>query len=178
MAKPALFLDRDGTLMEEVHYCRRPEDVRVFPGTAHALRQAREAGWLTILITNQSGIGRNIFSEAEYHAVHAEFLRQIEGELDAAYYCPDAPDQASNRRKPAPGMILQAAEEHPIDLAHSWMIGDKDVDIACGRAVGVNTLLVKTGYGQQHPASSADRHASDILEAIEWILRSAPAKHL
>src|SRR5262249_29257058 len=112
----AVFFDRDGTLMEEVHYCRDPALVRVYPGVREALYGLRAVGWGVFVITNQSGIGRGLITEAQYHAVHAEFLRQA-GEIDGAYYCPDTPDVPSTRRKPEPGMVLEAAREHGIELA-------------------------------------------------------------
>jgi D-glycero-D-manno-heptose 1,7-bisphosphate phosphatase len=176
----AVFFDRDGTLMEDVDYCKRPEDVRLFPGVAEALKTLKADGFLTIVITNQSGIGRGYLSEREYHAVHAQLLRLIgPGLIDAAYFCADVPWQHSTRRKPAPGMVMDAAAEHGIDLARSWFVGDKDTDIECGRRAGVRTILVETGQGAQHRGSGADFIARDIVEAAEWILRegSPGARH-
>jgi D-glycero-D-manno-heptose 1,7-bisphosphate phosphatase len=149
----AVFLDRDGTLMEEAGYCANPSQVRVFPGVQQALQDLRAAGYLLILVTNQSGIGRGYFTEADYRAVQAEFERQIlPARLDAVYFCPDAPWMPSQRRKPAPGMLLEAAQDHSIDLSRSCMIGDKSSDIECGRAAGCATILVQT--------------AADITEAV------------
>jgi D-glycero-D-manno-heptose 1,7-bisphosphate phosphatase len=170
MSAPALFLDRDGTLMEEVHYCADPALVRVYPGAGEALRRARAAGFRTILITNQSGIGRGLMTEAQYRAVEAEFLRQIgQGTIDASYFCPDAPGTPSTRRKPEPGMVLEAAGEHDIDLAASFFIGDKAADIECGRRAGARTALVLTGYGREQRVE-ADFTAAGIVEAVEAIL--------
>lgn len=165
----AVFLDRDGTLMEEVDYCRRPEDVRVFPGVADALRSMRDAGWLAILITNQSGIGRGYFSQAEYEAVHAEFLHQIDFQLDGAYFCPDAPPMESPRRKPNPGMIFEAMRDFPIDPKQSWMIGDKSADIGCARAAGLRAALVRTGYGSSYAGPAPDLDATDAVTALQRI---------
>jgi D-glycero-D-manno-heptose 1,7-bisphosphate phosphatase len=170
MSAPALFLDRDGTLMEEVHYCADPALVRVFPGAGEALRKARAAGLRTVLITNQSGIGRGLITEVQYRAVEAEFLKQLgQGSLDASYFCPDPPDVPSTRRKPAPGMVLEAAAEHDLDLARSFFIGDKSADIECGRRAGTRSILVLTGYGHQQRCEP-DFTAADIIEAVELAL--------
>ena len=170
MSYPALFLDRDGTLMEEVHYCADPALVRVYPGAGEALRQARAAGFRTVLITNQSGIGRGLMTEAEYRAVQDEFLRQLgQGSLDAVYFCPDPPGVPSTRRKPAPGMALEAAAEYDLDLARSFFIGDKAADIECGRRAGTRTVLVLTGYGREQRCEP-DFTAADIVQAVELAL--------
>jgi D-glycero-D-manno-heptose 1,7-bisphosphate phosphatase len=170
MSAPALFLDRDGALMEEVHYCADPELVRVYPGAGEALRKARAAGFRTILITNQSGIGRGLMTEAQYRAVEAEFLKQIgQGSIDASYFCPDPPGVPSTRRKPEPGMVLEAAREHNLDLARSFFIGDKATDIECGRRAGTRTILVLTGYGPEQRAAP-DFTAAGIVEAVDLIL--------
>src|SRR5512136_2148698 len=108
----AVFFDRDGTLMEEVDYCRDPKDVHLLPGVMEMLRELKERGFLNIIITNQAGIGRGIFNEEDYHRVHAELLRQIgDGLVDGTYFCPDAPWAASNRRKPGTGMVEEAVRD-------------------------------------------------------------------
>jgi len=167
--RPAVFLDRDGTLMDEVDYCRDPRDVRVVPGVASFLEAMRDAGWLTILITNQSGIGRGKITISEYHAVHAEFMRQIQNQLDAAFFCPDAPPAVSARRKPEPGMILEAMQQYSIDRSRSWMIGDKVADVQCGKNAGVRTALVRTGYGASYDGPAPDVIAADVVEALSMI---------
>jgi len=153
MQRPAIFFDRDGTLMEEVDHCKYPSQVRVLEGVPAALRQLKEAGFLLILITNQGGIGRGILTTEDFHAVQAEFLRQLGDPdlIDGVYFAPDMPGEPSVRRKPAPGMLLEAAAEHGIDLATSWTIGDKCIDIEAGRAAGTRTVLVLTGYGASRP---------------------------
>jgi len=174
MSFPALFLDRDGVLMEEVHYCADPALVRVYPGAAEALRKARAAGFRTVVVTNQSGIGRGLMTEAQYRAVEAEFLRQLgQGIIDASYFCPDAPGVPSARRKPAPGMVLEAAADLDLDLARSFFIGDKSADIECGRRAGARTVLVLTGYGREQRAEP-EFTAADIVEAVELILKTLP----
>jgi len=173
----AVFFDRDGTLMEEVHYCSDPAKVRVFGGVPEALRSLKRAGFSIFIITNQSGIGRGLFTEAQYAAVAEEFLRQAGGEsIDATYYCPDVPGVPSICRKPEPGMVLAAAAEHRIDLAASYFVGDKIADVECGRRAGTRTVLVLTGYGATQEVA-ADMVCRDAVEASGVILaevRSTP----
>ncbi|MEY5024957.1 MAG: hypothetical protein RLZZ244_485, partial [Verrucomicrobiota bacterium] len=171
---PAVVLDRDGPLMQEVHYCRDPEKVRLFPGVPEALQRLRSAGFRTILVTNQSGIGRGTISQDEYDAVHSRLLALLgSGALDAAYMCPDPPDTPSARRKPAPGMILEAARDWNLDLRASWMIGDKAIDVACGLTAGTGGILVRTGYGASVPSCGAHHIADDLPAAVRWILSGA-----
>jgi D-glycero-D-manno-heptose 1,7-bisphosphate phosphatase len=166
----AVFLDRDGTLMEEVHYCGDPAKVHVYPGVPEALRKLKAAGFRTFIITNQSGIGRGLFTEAQYHAVQAELLRQIGTEqIDASYFCADVPGVPSSRRKPEPGMVLEAAAAYGIDLSRSWCIGDKSADIECGRRAGTRTILVLTGYGAEQDCRP-DFVAPGVAEAIQIAL--------
>lgn len=172
LTQPALFLDRDGTLMDEVDYCRNPADVRVIPGAATLLAQMRAAGWLAILITNQSGIGRGKITLQEYHAVHDEFMRQLDHQLDASFFCPDAPPTDSLRRKPAPGMIMEAMQQFAIDPSRSWMIGDKVADIQCGMNAGVRTILVRTGYGSNYDGPRPDYVADTVVDALTIIEKS------
>lgn len=168
--RPALFVDRDGTLMVEVDHCRDPKDVKAYPGAAEELARARSLGWAVIIITNQSGIGRGYFSVEQFESVQAELIRQLDGNIDASYMAPDHPNNPSLRRKPAPGMILEATAEHGIDLRRSFMIGDKDLDIECGRNAGVRTILVETGYGKKNLNCGADFIKPTIAEAIQLVL--------
>ena len=158
--------------MEEVHYCGDPSQVKVYPGVPEALSKLKEAGFRTFVVTNQSGIGRGLITEQQYRAVEAEFLRQVgEGLLDATYFCPDAPDVPSAKRKPEPGMLLEAAADFGIDLAGSYLIGDKSIDIECGRRAGVSTILVRTGYGAEaEQVCRPDFTASDVVQAVQLIL--------
>ena len=166
----AVFFDRDGTLMEDVHYCGDPARVKVFPGVPEALRRLKQAGFGVFVITNQSGIGRGLITEAQYLAVQDEFLRQVGRDLiDDSYYCPDAPAVASNCRKPEPGMVLAAAAAHHIDLAASYFVGDKSADIECGRRAGTRTVLVLTGYGREQKCA-ADFTCRDAVEAVDVII--------
>jgi len=165
----AVFFDRDGTLMEDAGYCGDPARVRVFPGVSEALRRLKDAGFAVLVITNQSGIARGLITEGQYHAVQAEFLRQAgPGLIDATYYCADAPGTASARRKPAPGMVLEAAARYGIDLAQSYFVGDKAADIECGRRAGTRTILVLTGEGARQRCQ-ADFTCADVVEAVRQI---------
>jgi D-glycero-D-manno-heptose 1,7-bisphosphate phosphatase len=169
----AVFFDRDGTLMEDTHYCQDPKLVRVFPGVADALPRLRAAGFAILIVTNQSGIGRGLITESQYRAVHEEFLHQAGREfIDGSYYCPDAPGVPSACRKPEPGMVLLAAAEHAVDLSASYFVGDKGADIECGRRAGTRTILVLTGYGRQQNCTP-DLTCADAVEAVERILAAA-----
>lgn len=174
--RKAVFFDRDGTLMEDVGYCSDPADVRVISGVPEAIEELKNAGFLAIVVSNQSGIGRGLFSEAQYTAVQQELLRQIgAGRIDASYFCPDAPGVPSLRRKPEPGMVIEAAAEFQIDMAESFVVGDKASDIECGRRAGTRTILVRTGYGaalERDPGLAApDYIANDAPDAVRWLLR-------
>ena len=172
--KQAVFFDRDGTLMEEVHYCNDPAKVQAVPGAAAFLAQLRAAGWLNIIITNQSGLASGKIQPSQYAAVAAELDRQLAGLADATYFCPDSPQAPTPRRKPGIGMLEEAARDHGIDLSLSWMVGDKNIDIACGRAAGCRTILVLTGYGEKHADCGADFVARDAGEAVALILAARP----
>ncbi len=169
---PAVFLDRDGTLMHDAAYLADPAGVVVYPGVAAALAQLKAAGFRLVVVTNQSGIGRGKFSEADYHAVAARFEELLgAGLIDATYFCPDHADAPSPRRKPNPGMLLEAASDHGLDLARSWMIGDRDGDVQAGLAAGARSILVQTGIGATASAAGAAFVAKDLAEAADFILR-------
>jgi D-glycero-D-manno-heptose 1,7-bisphosphate phosphatase len=170
--RAAVFFDRDGTLMEEANYCGDPAKVKVYPGVPSALRALRQAGFLNLIVSNQSGIGRGLITEEQYRAVQQELLRQIgESLIDGSYFCPDAPsDTPSPRRKPAPGMLLEASADFGIELGASYMVGDKADDIECGRRAGAGAILVLTGYGRLQSAAP-DFIAADAAQAAAWILQ-------
>lgn len=173
---PAVFLDRDGTLIEDVHYCKDPALVRVLPGAVEALDRLRAAGFRTIIITNQSAIGRGYMTLDQYEAVHARTMELIGAErIDATYYCSDAPEADSPRRKPEPGMILEAAGHHGIDLEHSWMIGDKRADVLCGLRAGTRSVLLLCGQGKESDGEGAQFIARDLAEAADFILNQSDA---
>jgi D-glycero-D-manno-heptose 1,7-bisphosphate phosphatase len=170
--RPAVFFDRDGTLMRDVDYCDDPSKVEVLPGVIEALRQLKAAGFRIIVITNQSGIGRGYLTEEDYRAVEREFESRLgEGLVDATYFCPHAPGDGCICRKPQPGMLQQAAREHEIDLAKSYFVGDKDSDIECGERAGTRTVLVQTGYGDSADHDRPDAVVRDVTNATEFILR-------
>ena len=169
---PAVFLDRDGTLMQDVDYCGDPGKVEVLPEAAPALRLLKQKGYKLIIITNQSGIARGYFTEDDYRRVETEFLRQLgEGLIDGSYYCPDLPTSTSIRRKPGPGMIFEAQRDHRLDLHRSFFVGDKASDVGCGQNAGVRTILVQTGYGAGEKNCRPDWVATNIAEAAEIILK-------
>ncbi|HQZ83523.1 MAG TPA: HAD family hydrolase [Pyrinomonadaceae bacterium] len=147
---PAIFLDRDGTLIEEVNFLSRVEDLRIFPFTRSALQQLIDAGFMLFVVTNQSGIGRGFFTPNDMHNIH-EALRAEFGDLISGfYYCPHLPDAGCECRKPKTALIERAAKEHSLDLSRSWFVGDKDLDIQTGYNAGMQTCLVSTGYGAAH----------------------------
>lgn len=171
---PAVFLDRDGTLIHDADYCSRPDEVRLFEGVTSALRQLKKAGYKIIVITNQSGIGRGFFTEKDYRAVEAEVLRQLgDGLIDATYFCPDVPGQPSTCRKPAPGMVLQAARDHDLDLVRSFLVGDKEIDAECAHNAGIRAIRVRTGFDKMTDGSCADWVAEDVPAAARIILNEA-----
>jgi D-glycero-D-manno-heptose 1,7-bisphosphate phosphatase len=171
----AVFIDRDGTIMQDADYCSDANDVKIFPGAPEALRRLKSNGFKLIIITNQSGIGRGLFMLQQYRTVEAEVLQQLGAGLVAAtYFCPDVPGQHSTCRKPAPGMILQAAREHQIDLSRSFLIGDKEIDVECGHNAGVRAIRVRTGPQRDTAGTKADWIAEDLPAAAEIILNMTP----
>jgi D-glycero-D-manno-heptose 1,7-bisphosphate phosphatase len=172
---PAVFIDRDGTIIEDRDYCSDPNDVKIFPGVPEALRRLKSKGFKLIVITNQSGVGRGLFTLEQYRTVEGEVLRQLGvGLIDATYFCPDPPGQQCGCRKPAPGMVLEATREHQIDLSRSFLVGDKEIDIECGHNAGVRSIRVKTGPQGDAADSKADWIAQDLPAAAEIILNTTP----
>ena len=150
--KKAFFLDRDGVVIEQVHYLHDPEQVKLIPGVAETLKEIHRRGYLAVVITNQSGVGRGYFTMDDVKKVNArmeELIRQENGEyLDGIYICPHAPDVECQCRKPLPGLFIQAKAELDIDLAASVMVGDRRSDLISGQNAGCSrSFLVRTGYG-------------------------------
>jgi len=179
-ARPGLLIDRDGTLIEERHYLADPDGVVLIPGAASAIGAANRAGVPVVLVTNQSGIGRGYFGEAELAAVNRRIEERLAAEgahLDGLYHCPHAPDAGCDCRKPEPGMALQAAADLRLDLARSFVIGDKEADLALARGVGASPLLVRTGYGGETEAAGgdADRVFDDLADAVGWVVATVAA---
>lgn len=184
--RPAAFLDRDGTLIEEVNYLHRPEQVRVIPGVAETLRRLRSEGVALIVVTNQSGVARGYFTEADVHAVHAHLEDLLGLRFDGIHACfhhphGEVPAYAGvcACRKPAPGMLQDAASAHGLDLHASALFGDKVSDVATGAPVGVRGWLVRTGHGARECELAAARawpHALSLPEAVaEWRDWAGPA---
>lgn len=167
----AVFLDRDGTIIHDADYCSDPRQVEVFPGVSEALTRLKNKGYKLIVITNQSGIGRGFFTIDQYRAVETEVSRQLgDGLIDATYFCPDVPGQPSKCRKPAPGMILEAACDHDVDLTRSFFVGDKEIDVECGHNAGVRSIRVRTGFDKMTDNSGADWIAEDFPAAAKLIV--------
>lgn len=183
----AVFIDRDGTISEEVGYVNHPSRYRVFPFAAEAVRILNEAGWLAILVTNQAGVARGYFKEeliGEVHKILQDELARDGARLDAIYYCPHHPTVGvppyrfdCDCRKPRPGLIRRAAEEFGLNLARCWMAGDRYSDVELARNAGTRSAFVLTGYGrgelehqshewQQRP----DLVAENLLEAVRKIV--------
>lgn len=187
MKRRAVFMDRDGTISEEVGYVNHPSRYRIFPYSAEAVRLLNEAGWLAILVTNQAGVARGYFTEDVITAVHGLLETELEKQgarLDAIYYCAHHPSvgEAPYRsdcdcRKPRPGLIERAAREFEIDLEQSWMVGDRYSDIELAHNANVRSAFVLSGYGRgeweyQRPAwkHEPDLVAEDLFQAVEKIV--------
>lgn len=178
--RPAVFLDRDGTINVEVDHLCRVEDVSLVPGAAAAIARLNARGIPVVVVTNQSGIGRGKFGWEDYRAVMERITSVLAAEgarWDAAYAAPHHPEGRGEYahpdhpdRKPNPGMLQRAAGELGLDLPRSWMVGDKDIDLLAGRNAGCRVALVRTGYGQQTDAALADLVAENLPAAVEAIL--------
>lgn len=174
----AIFLDRDGTLIEEKHYLHKPEEVALFPGVADALKRLQDAGFRLFIVTNQSGVGRGYFTLEDVEKVHRHLCSELPGiQFDKIYIAPEHPDQPSRGRKPSPQFLFDARDEFGLDLGRSYMIGDKMVDLECGWNAGVKeSILVRTGYGAKVEAGHPDlsqraRIVDDLRAAADWILK-------
>jgi D-glycero-D-manno-heptose 1,7-bisphosphate phosphatase len=170
---PAVFLDRDGVIIKEKNFQSDPKTIEIIPGVIDALLNLNK--FIKVVISNQSGVARGYFTEHDVVKFHEEldkFLKDQGIKISAWYFCPHGPDDDCSCRKPRPGMILKAAQELPIDLETSWMVGDKSSDIATGNAAGLNTILVRTGYAGNEPGAKSvrpDYVADDLLAAADII---------
>ena len=184
--RPAVFIDRDGTISEEVGYINHPSRFRVFPYSAEAIRILNNNDWLAIVITNQAGVARGYFSEDVIVSVHDRLKQDLENaQLDAIYYCAHHPSVGEppyrldcDCRKPKPGLIEQAARDFEIDMAASWMAGDRYSDIALARNAGLRSAFLLSGYGrgEWEYQSQAWEHRPDLvcenlLEAVKSIVK-------
>lgn len=182
MKQPAVFLDRDGTIIEDTGYVARPEDVRVLPGVPAALTKLKQFGFLRIIASNQSGVARGLLSEDDLQSVHArmiELLQKNGADVDDSFYCPYlAGSQArvdeyrvdSPLRKPSPGMLVEAARRHEIDMQRSWMVGDSPTDVEAGARAGCRTILIARN-GEPHGGDHVRPAflASSLEEAVNLI---------
>lgn len=179
----AVFLDRDGTLIVEKNYLHRPEDVIIFPGAGAALKRLGDAGFKLFIVTNQSGIGRGFFTLEDAERVNERVRSEFAGagvHFEKIYIAPEAPDQPSRGRKPSPQFLFDARDEFGLDLAGSFMAGDKLIDLECGWNAGVKTsFLVRTGYGSEvEHASPAEISRAVVVDNLDrmadWILKANP----
>ena len=185
--RPAVFLDRDGTLIEERGYLDRLELLDVLPWSPDAVRLLKRAGYVTVVITNQSAIGRGIIDEPFLHEVHAALDARLaagRARIDAYYFCPHHPEATIDRyrqvcrcRKPGPGMIEQACRDLDLDPQRSIMVGDRWLDVMAGQAAGTRGVIVRRGHGaveMDHPPAGvrADAILNNLMEAVGWILRT------
>jgi D-glycero-D-manno-heptose 1,7-bisphosphate phosphatase len=193
MSHRAVFLDRDGTINEEVGYVNHIERFHLLPRVGQAIRLLNQHGWKAVVITNQSGVARGYFPESLVHEIHQrmkELLKKEGAHLDGIYYCPHHPDvgvppyrQRCRCRKPATGLVEEAVKELNLDTSASYVVGDRGMDIEFGHQVGAKGILVLTGYGKGEWEYSSnqwkvkpDYVADDLFGAVEWILRQESHK--
>lgn len=186
MTKRAVFIDRDGTISEEVGYINHADRFRLFPYAADAIKYLNDHGWLAILTTNQAGVARGYFTEDMIKTVHRRMtdeLTQLGARLDGIYYCAHHPSAGEppyrvecDCRKPKPGLIQKAADEMDVDVARSWVVGDRYSDVELARNAGAKSALVMSGYGRgewEHQRESwkeqPDLVADDLLQAVKLI---------
>ena len=180
-SRPAVFIDRDGTIAEEVGYLNHVSRFRMFPFVAAAVRRLNEAGYPVVVISNQTGVARGYFPESLLQEVTQSMTQELSkagAHVDAVYYCPHASADNCACRKPRTGMLEQAAREHPVDLRRSFVVGDRYIDIELARNAHARGILVRTGYGEGELAWHAsewpappDFVAEDLAQAVDWILR-------
>ena len=177
----AVFLDRDGTLIAEKNYLCRPEDVEIFPGGGGALKRLAGAGFKLLIVSNQSGIGRGYFTLAHVDRVNQHLCAELAREgvrFEKIYIAPEAPEQPGRGRKPSPQFLFDARDEFDLNLAHSFMVGDKLIDLECGWNAGVQkSILVRTGYGAKAEQDFPEEMlraavVGDLRGAADWILNA------
>jgi D-glycero-D-manno-heptose 1,7-bisphosphate phosphatase len=172
----AVFLDRDGTIMEDANYVGKVDQVVLIPDAVQSLKRLQDAGYKLFVITNQSGVGRGYFTREAVESIHAhlnEHFQQAGVRLDRYYVCPHHPQDNCDCRKPKPKFLLDAAREYGLDLAHCFMMGDRVSDIQAGINAGTRSILVLTGVGRETLAKQEvkpDYVANDISDATAWIL--------
>ncbi len=181
LLRHAVFLDRDGTIIEEVGYLNHVSRFRLFPFVAAAIHRLNDAGFPVIVVTNQSGVGRGYFPESLVHTVNELMTQQLAkagAKIDAIYYCPHTSAENCSCRKPRTGMLDLAAHEHALDLQRSFVVGDRYGDMDLARNAHARSVLVRTGYGEGELAWHAAKRswqpdfvAEDLTQAADWILR-------
>lgn len=175
MNRRAVFLDRDGTLIQDGPFLSDPNGIKFLDGVPAGLRRLKQNGFLLILITNQSGIGRGYFTEEVLQAIHARLESRLEGEgasLDAIYYCPHSPENGCGCRKPSPELFLRAIRDFGIDPAQSYVVGDKPEDADAAKRAGCTSVLIGNREG-----TPADYGAPDFDRAVGWILEDSQRKN-
>ncbi len=187
MRAPVVFLDRDGTINEEVGYLRDPALLRLIPGAAEGIRALNQAGFKVVVITNQSGLARGYFSLATLEEIHRELERQLASHgarIDAIYFCPHHPEEGCLCRKPRSGLIERAVRELDLDLSQAYVVGDRHLDLLLARNIGAKGVLVLTGYGREELSLCLpkmglfpDILAKDLKEAAGLIIADYEDSH-
>lgn len=174
----AAFLDRDGTIARDIHYCRRIEDFEILPYVPQAIRLLNQHGFKVAVITNQSGVGRGYFTEETLLQIHKYMKQELAKYgacIDAVFYCSHQPEEKCQCRKPKPGLLLKAAEELGINLRDAFMIGDQETDIKTGKAAGCHTILIANRTnGKEEITDPPDYTADNMLLAAQWIIKNMP----
>lgn len=182
MSRAAIFIDRDGTLIADRDYLHKPEEVQFIEGAIQSLKRAIDAGFEIVMVTNQSGVGRGYFTMEDVLKVHEYIADEMSAQQVSMlhiYTAPEAPDAPSRGRKPSPQFLFDARDAYDLDLARSYMIGDKMIDLECGWNAGVRrSMLVRTGYGARVESQAGEKLrdaivVDDLCAAIDWILGDA-----
>jgi len=171
--RPAVFIDRDGTIIDDIGYLADPNDVSLYPGIPDALQKLKDMGYLLVVITNQSGIGRGFFDEGTALAVNFATMRMLSESgvtVDAIYYCPHHPRDNCRCRKPELLMVQRAVGDLGIDLSRSWVVGDIDKDVRTGINAGMSSILVETGKAEKGDVPVSVKRCRTVVEAVELIL--------
>lgn len=178
MLSKVVFLDRDGTIIEDKNFLKTPDEIEFFPGSVQAIRILRNLGYKIVVLSNQSGIGRGILTEKMVKEVNDSLIRRLEEKdapVDALYFCPHQRDDNCGCRKPKTGMIQKAAQELKLNLKNTVVIGDKLTDVKLGKNIRAKTILVQTGYGKKELDKLVDVNdkpdfvAENLLQAVNWL---------